>query len=123
MHPHKLFEINGLQRSWAELVGLGSKGRDSTSSNQFPLWDDYRLCFVRVTVQQASITEIPKISQVETVSGIETQAVNQLATPASQPIRVVCMTKRTELTMFMGFLVFDNILLWAKNRLPGLAET
>jgi hypothetical protein len=33
------------------------------------------------------------------------------------------MTKRTELTMFMGFLVFDNILLWAKNRLPGPAET
>jgi hypothetical protein len=88
-------------------VGLGSKGRDSTSSNQFPLWDDYRLCFVRVTVQQASITEIPKISQVETVSGIETQAANQLATPASQPIKVVCMTKRTELTMLREFLVFD----------------
>jgi hypothetical protein len=85
-------------------VGLGSKGRDSTSSNQFPLWDDYRLCFVRVTVQQASITEIPKISQVETVSGIETQAANQLATPANQPIS---MTKRTELTMLREFLVFD----------------
>jgi hypothetical protein len=64
----------------------------------------------------------PKISQVEIVSGIETQAANWLAAQAIQPIKVVCIADRAELTMFLGFLVFDNIWLWAKRRLAASGE-
>src|SRR5690349_8974804 len=39
--------------SLGRAVEHGSRGRDSTRSNQFPVWYAYRLCFVGVTWQWA----------------------------------------------------------------------
>jgi hypothetical protein len=108
---------------WAELWDWVPRGETVRAATNFRSGTIIVFVSLELPCNRPVSPRFPKISQVETVSGIETQAANQLATPASQPIKVVCMTKRSELTMFLGFLVFDNILLWAKNRLPGLAET
>src|SRR5690242_13670532 len=41
-------------------LGSGSIGRDSTKGRRIPVQGSYHQCFVRVTGQPASITEIPE---------------------------------------------------------------